>query len=197
MSGRDDDGFTLLETLVSIAVIGVVMAGLGLFVLQTEATSRRQADGQTAAQLTAAAMERVSQLAGAAVLHGRTEAAVRAQWQAPAPGVGAYLDPAATEPVWEDPAAPAVSVALPTEPQPVPVAGGPSKFSRSWYVGACWQPRFAGGCAVVPAADRAGRVSMYRVVVAITWPSKDCPDNLCSYVTATLVGADLDDPTFQ
>ncbi|GAA0807852.1 type II secretion system protein [Spirilliplanes yamanashiensis] len=195
MSARRDDGYTLVEVLVSIGVVGVVMAALGLFFLQTTTAGRRQADEQTAAQLTMAAMEQVSLLNGAALLQGRTQAAVQAQWRAP--GVEAYLAAGETELVWSaEPAGPGAA-ALPTAPEPVLIAGSPSKFSRSWYVGACWQPRRAGECVVVPASQRPSRVPMYRVVIAVTWRSKDCASGLCSYTTATLVGAEQQDPTFS
>ena len=195
MRRRADDGYTLVEVLVSIGVIGVVMAALGLFFLQTTAAGRKQSDAQTAAQLTMAAMERVSLLNGAALVQGRTQTAVQAQWWAP--GVEAYLGAGKTELVWSDaPAAPGAAV-LPTAPDPVFIAGSASKFSRSWYVGACWQPRRAGECVAVPVSHRPGLVPMYRVVIAVTWRSKDCAADLCSYATATLVGADQQDPTFQ
>lgn len=195
MSRRRDDGYTLVEMLVSIGVIGVVMAGLGLFFLQTTAAGRKQADAQTAAQLTMAAMEQVSLLDGAALVQGRAQADVQAQWRAP--GVEAYLAAGETELVWSDAPPAAGAPVLPTAPEPVLIAGAASKFSRSWYVGVCWQPRRAGECVVAPASERPGRVPMYRVVIAVTWRSKDCAADLCSYTTATLVGADQQDPTFQ
>jgi prepilin-type N-terminal cleavage/methylation domain-containing protein len=191
---RRDDGFTLVETVVALGLIGVVMAALVSFFVQSTAVRRKQADMQGAAQAAMAAMERVSLLTGRSVLQGRSDAAVAAQWAAPAPGVGAYLDPAKTDRAWDESGAP--EAALPTVPQPVTVGGQPSRYRQSFYVGRCWQPLRAGECVVVPEADRAARIPMYRVVVAVTWNSKDCAASLCSYVTAVLIGANAADPTF-
>jgi prepilin-type N-terminal cleavage/methylation domain-containing protein len=193
--GHDDDGFTLVETLVALGLIGVVMAALVLFFIQSTAANRKQADTQGAAQAAMTAMERVSLLTGRSVLQGRTDGAVAAQWAAPAPGVGVYLDPAKTERA-ADESDPPGEVQLPTTPEPVLVGGQPSRYRQSFYVGRCWQPPRAGECVVVPEAQRAGRIPMYRVVVAVTWNSKACAQNRCSYVTAVLLGANVDDPTF-
>ncbi|GAA0814091.1 type IV pilus modification PilV family protein [Spirilliplanes yamanashiensis] len=195
--GRDDDGHTLLETLVSLGILATVLAALTLFYLASTAATRRQADAQAATQLAVSGMERVSLLTGAALLAGRTEQAVRQQVRAP--GVDAYLDPAKTALVWQDPAAtggPAAALSLPTSPQPVLVGGAPTKFRQSWYVGECWRPASGGDCVVVPADQRAGRVHLYRVVVAVTWPSRDCPGGTCAQVTAMLRAPGSADPTF-
>jgi hypothetical protein len=42
-----------------------------------------------------------------------------------------------------------------------------------------------------------GRPQMYRVIVAITWPSPNCTAGLCQYVAAMLIESTLDDPTWQ
>lgn len=119
---------------------------------------------------------------------------MQAQWLAPARGVARYL--ALSEPVWDsaDPG----DAPLPTTAQPVPLDG--RNLSRTFYVGACWQPRATGGagsCTAAPIVQRSGLVAMYRVVVAITWAGKDCTGGRCSYVATTLVSRSGTDPTFQ
>jgi prepilin-type N-terminal cleavage/methylation domain-containing protein len=193
---RRDDGFTLLETAISLTILGVVLASLTLFFVQATRANRQQADAKTATQLLVSAMDRVSQLPGASLLAGRTQAAVVAQ--PPAPGVDTYLDPATTQLVWQQPGAidPTGTITLPTAAERVTIGGVLSRFSRSYYVGACWRTTAGGDCVVVPPAQQAARVHMYRVVVAITWSAADCPANTCSSVAAMLHGSDTADPTF-
>jgi type II secretory pathway pseudopilin PulG len=191
-----DDGYTLLESLMSISIITTLLAGMTLFFVQVSAVNRNQADAQAATQLAVSSTERVSLLPGRSVLTGRTQAAVLAQtW---VPGVSAYLSAGLTELTWQDPSVTdaATALSLPTAAETVAIAGVPSKFSRQWYVGQCWRPVAGGDCVVVPAAQRASRIAMYRVVVAITWPSKDCNSSVCSYVVAMLRSTDTTDPTF-
>jgi prepilin-type N-terminal cleavage/methylation domain-containing protein len=195
--GGDDCGFTLIELLVSIAIIGTVMASLTLFLVRTGSLSRQQTDTQAAAQIATSAMERVRLLTGSALLASRTRGGVQGQWRAP--GVAPYLDPTKTQLTWDDPAnpGPVPAQALPTGPEPVTIGGSPTRFSQSFYVGLCWEPPDTGECTVLPAAQQATAIPMYRVVVAVTWSSTDCAAGQCSYVTAVLVGRDLDDPTFR
>ncbi len=195
-AGRDDTGFMLLETVVSLGIISVVMAGVSMFFLQSTALTRKQADTQAAAQIAMAAVERAALLPGSAVLAGRSEQDVARQAQEPVPGAEAYLQQ--TKLIWEDPdVATSATPVLPTSKEPVLVGGRPSKFWRTWYVGVCWQRTSEGACVVVPPALQAGRIKMYRIIVAVTWSSKDCPKGQCSHVATTLTIHDQEDPTFQ
>ncbi len=193
---RDDEGFTLVETMVSIPIIAATIVTMGLFLVQTNAVGGRQSDTQAAVQVAAAAMERVAQLSGDALIQGRDQASVQSQWTSPQPGVATYL--AASEPVWDSVGT--STAQLPTVTQPVQLAGRPSNLSQTYYLGPCWEPQPSGTavtCVNVPAGLRTGLVAMYRIVVAITWTSKDCTGSRCSYVAATLVARAGADPTFQ
>ncbi len=188
---RGDDGFTMIETLVSLAVITLVMAGLSLFHLQSSTATRRNSDLQLATQAAVSALEEVAQLPGGALLQGRREHDVQLQRRVPA--AAALLDPAVTRLAWQEDAD--GQPALPLT-EPVEVARARTKFQRYLYVGLCWQPRGRGECVVVPEEQQAASVPMYRVVVAVTWPSKDCADGQCAAVLATLVERETSDPFF-
>jgi prepilin-type N-terminal cleavage/methylation domain-containing protein len=194
---RDDRGFTLIEVMVALGIVGTVMASLAVFFVRSSTTQHHQADTQVAAQLAAGSMDYVSQLPGANVLLGRTQAAVQAEWQAPAAAV--YLDPARTELAWQDPALSASSAVqgLPTTPETIQLTTDSTPYQRWWYVGSCWQAKTGGDCTVVSTGLRSLYVPMYRVVVAITWNAPDCGTTKCQYVAAMLTETTLDDPTWQ
>ncbi len=194
-NGRPDDGFTLLETIVALGIVGTVMASLAVFFTRSATVQHRQADMQVAAQIAAGSMDYVSQLPGENVLLGRTQTAVQAQWQAPA--ASTYL--ARTEPAWQDPALPASAAVqgLPTTPETIRMTDDAPPYERWWYVGSCWQPPTGGDCVVVPPGLRSQHVRMYRVVVAITWPSSICTGGRCEYATTMLTEGTLEDPTWE
>ncbi|GAA2522216.1 type IV pilus modification PilV family protein [Pilimelia columellifera] len=58
-SARPDDGFTLVETMVSLALIGTVMAAVSAFFISGMSGSHGQVQRQVGAQLATDAMERV------------------------------------------------------------------------------------------------------------------------------------------
>jgi prepilin-type N-terminal cleavage/methylation domain-containing protein len=191
-----DRGSTLLELVVTLSIVGVVMTSLTALYVHSTAVQRKQSDMQVAAQFAVAAMERVSLLPGSTLLVGRSQQAVVNQWRAV--GVDAFVNQTTTQLAWQAPgtSAPPGVEGLPTTAEAIKVNGTPTKYQRHWYVGLCWQPRTGGDCVVVPAAQQATRVPMYRVVVAITWRSKDCGGDTCQYVSAMLTERQLEDPTF-
>ena len=219
-----DDGFTLLETIVSIAMISVVTASLAMFYTQSQASTSLQAQTQVANQLASTAMEQVSLLPGNALVAGRPASCVSIQWAAPAPRVATYLGQ--MQEVADIslgslgcPTAPgAVTALLASESLPTVqtatsrVNGVTLTYTQNFYVGSCWQaagaaspppttPPTPGPCTKPttppPAAPPAGMLAMLRVVIAVTWTSARCPASLCSYVTDTLVTQNLTDLTFE
>lgn len=192
---RDDEGFTLVETIVALGIVGTVMASLAAFFVRSATVQHEQADTQVAAQIAASSMDYVSQLPGDNVLLGRMQAAVQAEWQAPA----AYDYLSRTQQAWQDPSLPASPgvQGLPTAPETIQLTGDATPYQRWWYVGNCWQARTGGDCTVVSAALQSSYVEMYRIVVVITWPSPNCAGSQCQYVSAMLTESDLTDPTWQ
>ena len=185
----------MLELAIAVSVVAIVMGSLTALFVDATATVRKQSDAQVAAQFAVAATERVSLLSGETLLLGRTRTAVLGQYRAP--GVDAYLDPTRTQLTWQAAGASAAAVqGLPTAAETITVNGAPTKYQRHWYVGLCWQLRTGGECTVVPAAQQASRIPMYRVVVAVTWTSKDCSAARCAYVAAMLAEREITDPTF-
>ncbi|GAA2525666.1 type II secretion system protein [Pilimelia columellifera] len=68
---RGDDGFTLVEMLASLGLIGVVMAASSSFLVSAMSTTHRQAGRQQAAQLATDLYEQAQAMGGAALLDGQ------------------------------------------------------------------------------------------------------------------------------
>ncbi len=192
VESASDAGFTLIEVLVASMLIGIVMTAMTSFFVTTVSVISRQTSAQVAAQLADDGLERVRALKGSAVATGRDKTSSDSQWASPVVGVAPYLadmreawDTAATAPG-------GASAPLPTTAKAVTVNG--LSYGQNWYVGRCWQPLAGGGCGATPAS---GDVEFFRVVVAVTWPARQCASSVCSYVTSTLVSSTPTDPLFD
>ncbi|MBG0821112.1 putative Ig domain-containing protein [Planomonospora sp. ID91781] len=200
--GDGEAGFTLMEVLVSMAVIGTVMASLTVFFTNSLAFTGQQRSRQVAAQLAGDGIERARALKGSALLAGRGKLRVTDQWQeatGPAGPDDVKKHLQATQPDW-DPILFAgsdagASAPLPTEPEKVSVNG--VEYTRNWYVGRCRQQAspLAGSAAERACTDPrdgdpdpgSADVPFFRVVVAVEWRHKGCASEKCVYVTSTLV----------
>lgn len=187
-----DAGFTMAELLVSIGVIGVVMASLMSFFVATVSVTNQQSGKQAAIQIANDGSELVRALRGASIVGGRDRVSSDAQWASPPSGVAGRLstmveawDPTATYPA-------GASAPLPTTP--VSVLSNRVTYQRHFFVGTCWQPSAGGEC---DATRSAGDVEFYRVLIAVTWPDRHCRTGACSYVASTLVSGALGEPVFD
>jgi prepilin-type N-terminal cleavage/methylation domain-containing protein len=193
---RDDAGFTIIEVLVAIGLLGIVMTALTSFFASTLSVANAQSGRQAAAKVAADAAERVHALKGSAVTAERDQASSDVQWAAgllDINGVKPYLadmaeayDASLTLPPSSGATAP-----LPTTAQSVVVDA--VSYRQNWYVGRCWQPVAGGACGSTLIT---GYVPFFRVVVAVTWPERHCPAGACSYVVVTLVSSTSGDPIF-
>jgi prepilin-type N-terminal cleavage/methylation domain-containing protein len=86
-----ESGYTLLEVLVSIAVIGIVMTSVAPFLVRSLALADQQRGKQVAIQVANDALERVRALDPSSLAGGRSKDAVAKQWDARPSGVDAYL----------------------------------------------------------------------------------------------------------
>jgi prepilin-type N-terminal cleavage/methylation domain-containing protein len=189
-SRRGDAGFTMIEVVVAISLIGVVMTALTTQFVVNSRSVRLQNDRDAAIGIATAALSQVRSIRGTALTYGRDATTSHTQWNAPAPGVAPYL--ADTVEAWDDDAVSGTggTAALPTTVQTSTVSG--VGYSRYMYVGTCWQDAANGACDKVAAT---GDVPMIRVIVAVIWKEQGCATAGCSYVTATLVSS-ASDPVF-
>jgi len=182
-----DDGFGLVEVIVSIMLISMVLTSLTAYFVAAMRGTRLQGGQQTAVQLAAEAVEQARRLEPAALLTGRDQQSVTTQWTAPVAGV----DLSGTQKAYDGSAASGAgaSATLPTTYRAVTLDG--VSYRQYWYVGGCWQPKGGGACTAT-----SGYAAMYRVIVAVTWPDAGCPGD-CHYVTSTLVSSKFPDPLFN
>jgi prepilin-type N-terminal cleavage/methylation domain-containing protein len=187
-----DAGFTLVEMLVAVMLIGVVMTALTTFFVRTVSVMSQQSGKQAGIQLADDGTERVRSIKGSAITVGRDRTSTDNQWASPVPGVAPYL--ADMQKAWDAAATfPAGATApLPTSARTVTVNG--LSYGQNWYVGRCWQAPAGGTCG---ATQTTGHVEFFRVVVAVTWSESQCPNSLCSYVTSTLISSAASEPVFN
>lgn len=191
-----DSGFTLLEVLVAIVVIGTVMTAVAPFLVRSLALADQQRDKQVAIQVANDALERVRALAPSSLPTGRSQDAVTKQWAKRPPGVDAYLTSTQLSSAkgLAVTATDGVKAPLPTSPYVVTVNG--KAYAQNWYIGLCYQAKALSGQPIGDCGTTVTTVPFYRVVVAVTWTHRSCPASACVYLASTLVSMG-DDPVFD
>ena len=182
-----DDGFGLVEAIVSIMLISIVLAALTTFFVSSMRVIRVQGGRQTAVQLATEAVERVRALEPATLVSGRDQQSVDAQFASPVAGVDLHD----TQKVHDAHAASGAgaSATLPTTYRTVTLDG--VAYKQYWYLGKCWQPKGGGACTAT-----SGYAALYRVIVAVTWTEAACTGG-CVYLTSTLISSKYPDPLFH
>jgi prepilin-type N-terminal cleavage/methylation domain-containing protein len=206
-AGHGDEGFTLVEILTSIALLGTVMAAMGPFFVRSIRSISSQRSAQAAVELADTAMEQVRSLRGSALVAGRGQVRSTAQWNAAPAAMTAYKNSmklmwdttlSATDPSGDN-------AAIPTISQTLSAAG--TKYTRTTYVGACeiyTAPGATAGCVApwaTPPAAASDDQQFFRVVVLVQWSDSSCKDGIspvgtCSFVATTLISRG-EEPTFD
>ena len=202
-----DDGFSLLEVLVALAVMGIVMAGAAPFLIKSVALVGQQRSQQVAIEVANDALERARALSPSSLLAGRGLTAVQNQLNAAPTAVRSLTSQFA---VGADSTLTSITdllaganAPLPTAPKSVTVGG--VQYWQSWYVGRCWQTKAdstlvstaLGSCSgTQPTGIGVIAVPFFRVLVAVTWQHNGCAANQCVYVASTLVSPTAD-PLFD
>jgi type II secretory pathway pseudopilin PulG len=202
-----DEGTSLLEVLVSLAVVSVAMAGLGSFFVTGNRAVAESRDQRQAVQVAAGGIEEVRALEGSSLLSGRGPVKVKAQWDAALAGpyrakLKPYLNSMqiASDPEIKDSTS-TVGDEAPLATATKTVTTGSATFERTFYVGKCEVYFMRNDDCVNPVnvtapANKAEILRYFRVVVLVTWPGKNCAGGRCSYVASTLV-SEAAEPTFD
>jgi len=190
--GHTDVGASLVEVMVSIALIDTVLAATTTLFLASMSITAQQRSRQVAVHLANAAIEKVRALDGAEIVDGRDLQSVHSQWDSAPAAVRLQLAAAAPAVDSQVPPGSGLAAVLPTAPQEAIVSG--TTYRQNWYIGTCSVPRYDHtvvqqnlSCSV-----NGGSVPMYRVVVAVTWADVACDGSTCSYLASTLVNGMAD-----
>jgi prepilin-type N-terminal cleavage/methylation domain-containing protein len=182
---RADEGFTMAEVLVAIAVVCVVMLSLSAFFVNSIRIDTEQGDRQSAIQAADDAMERARALSPSALLSGRDQVSSAQEWSAPISSVANLLSATEQTMAFDPDAATGsgVTAVLPTTYRTLVLNG--IVFRQYWYIGDCQRPSTGGACVAFAATSLFTK--FYRVVVGVTWPGRSCLGSVCSYVTSSLI----------
>lgn len=189
-----DGGFTLLEVVVAMLLVGVVATAALGFTVSGVSRSASIQQRQSAVEVANQAMEQVRALSAAAMsgtpvtglVKGRTSAAVAAQWAA-----SSNPDRAIT---WQSSDSAATS-SSPVVPLTQTVALGGRSFTVSTLIGTCYRVRASttGPClrqgTAEPASDPT-YVPLARVMVEVSWTpvaAGTCASAACVYRATALV----------
>ncbi|MHA3703303.1 type IV pilus modification PilV family protein [Jatrophihabitans sp. YIM 134969] len=190
-AGGDDAGFTLIEVMVSVAIIAVVMLGLGAVFVATAAGTDVQGGRQAASRIATDGLDRAHALSGSAVVRGRDKASVDTQWATRPAGVSTLLAGLTASSDATARTGAGRAAALPTTPLTVTVDG--VTYRQSFFVAGC----NINASQTCLAAATTGTVAMYDVVVSVAWPDRSCPRGTCTYELSTLMAANTTEPLFN
>lgn len=215
---ESDEGFSLIETLVSLTLVIVTMGAVGSYLVGSFGYVAHQRGEQVASQLANSALEQVRALKGSSLSSGRGKDKAYAQFglgadgtvasalTQPIPAVADYLaDMTPAYDADEDTDA-GEDAPIPTRSMPVTVDS--ITYDRTVYLGECeidlrTDEGQNGGClrATTHAAnaDETDFLAFFRAVVLVTWQDRFCansPGTTCSYVTSTLISRAVD-PIFS
>jgi len=199
--GKRDEGFTLLEVVVSLGIIAVMMASLTVFMINSRRVGHYAALRDAAVQLAVDGLEKAHGARGSALLSGRQQctascAAVAsaqvdallgtgtARWDATGPGTLTVPQPGAQPD--------GSTVSSPGDPEVVQLDG--VAYRRYYHLGACWQPTATGAATSLACGAATATTPLARLVVAVVWSDSRCAGGACAYCEAALFSIATTDP---
>ena len=179
----------LLESVLSIALLSVMMAALTAFMITATDSTNGQRTRQVAVQVADTQLDLLAGIQSADLPLGRTKTLVDAQFAAAPLAVTPWL---ATMTRATD--SRSSTLTIPMSESSV-VTG--TVYTLTTYLGWCSLPTQTSAgtdCTNTAAATDAGLVYL-RAVVAVTWSATGCPSGKCLYADAVLLST-ADDPVF-
>jgi hypothetical protein len=194
-----DDGLSLVEVIVAIALIMIVATSSAALSIQAIAASAGQERRQIAVTVANSALEQMAAQPVAGLYNGRTQAKVNTAFVASS-GVNGV---AKTYQGWD---ATATTLSVPDLPisQTLPIQSG-TIYTVKTLIGPCFQLTSGGDCGLVtgypasgatvggPATAPSGSSALIRVIVIVTWTAGGtCSVTACSYAVSTLIDPHAD-----
>lgn len=185
-SASAEDGFVLLESIVSIGLIVIMMAGLTTFFVNVTSVTNVLRGKQSATMLADEVIDQIRAMQPSDTYAGRSTASVNAEWSAAPAAVAASL--VNMTKMSDDSGSPA-KLAM-TITQTMSRIG----LTATNYLGSCAVPvdPADGTTCTNTWPNTVATANYLRAVVAVTWPDKRCSGGTCSYVTTTLLSTDSD-----
>jgi prepilin-type N-terminal cleavage/methylation domain-containing protein len=205
---RRDEGFTLIEVMVSLAVLSIAMAGVGAFFINGNQTVTQQRDHRQASQVAASAIEQVRALQGSALTEdrGKDEVAAQVKYALDDSPFKArlkpYLESMKTD-VWGSGSIATEGANAPLSTRTQQITVNNMRYDQTFYVGQCevyyvWTDNCVNpDTATRKPTDPTSILKYFRVVVLVAWQSKNCTADQCAYIASTLVSRVSDDPVFD
>ena len=197
-SDTNDDGFSLMEVIIAIAIISVVAISSVTLTVNGIAAASLQERRQIAVTIASGAMENVSAQTVASLYDGRMQSDVQAALTANStvPGIAAVGGTSPTYARWD---AGASSSSLAQVPVTSPAANrSGTLYSTTTLIGPCYQPIAGGNCTTLSGHPDftdvvSGYLSLIRVVVVVRWTAgSTCNASGCVYSTTTLIDPNKD-----
>ncbi|MFI5898198.1 putative Ig domain-containing protein [Actinoplanes sp. NPDC051513] len=201
-SRQRDDGFTVVEVLVSITIMSMVMLALSSSFIVTVRFTRQQGDKQTAMQAADDAMERARAIQVSSLISGRDQQGTNDQLQAAAAGVpnissvlnGQTADNVTVPYDTTANVGDGANAAVPTVARTLSIGG--AAYRQYWFIELCYRDT-SDPQVQCKAGTSGSAVMFYRVIVAVTWTDRLCANQLCSYITTSLIGKNTVEPVFD
>lgn len=186
-----DEGFTLIEVIVSVGILLLVAVSVAAFAIQGLRLAADQQRAQVAVTVATERMDQVQRLSGSetsltTLVAGREEPDVTAAWNAAndLPGL------AETYPAWDAVASGAVTIPI---TQTTTRSG--TDYDSVVLIGTCYQPQDGGSCTPLAGATAdpgdasplaADQSRLIRVMVSVTYPGACTDADICEYTTTGL-----------
>lgn len=192
------DGFSLMEVIIAIAIIGVVAISSVSLTISGIASASMQERRQIAVTIASGAMENVSAQTVATLYDGRWQSDVQAAFTANSttPGIAAVGGVSPTYARWDAGASSSSVAQVPVTSPAVSLSG--TIYTTTTLIGPCYQPTAGGDCTILSGHPNfsdvvPGYLSLIRVVVVVRWTAgSSCTASGCYYSTTTLIDPNKD-----
>ena len=184
-----DSGFVLLESIVSMGLVVIMMAGLTTFFVNVTGVTNVLRNKQNATMFADQTVDRIRAMQPSDTYVGRSSTSVNAQWTAAPATVSAAL--VNMTKMSDDSGSPIKLAASQTQ-----VMNGVTYTAQN-YLGSCAVPvdPSDGTACTTSWPNTVDTANYLRVVVGVSWTDKRCSGGQCTYVTTTLLSTDSD-PNF-